>query len=332
MAKPKVSVIVPERNGSEYILDTLRSIKNQDFEDFECLILDNKSTDDTVAKIRGFILGDARFRLIEHERNIGYVGNLNAGLREAEGKYIAYLHADDLWDEKFLSSSVALLEKNPGAGMSFCRFRNIGSDGRAHKIPAINAYSGESRAISARELFSEYIKRDITPVCTVMVRMKVQDEVGEYDPQYPGPCDYQMWLKIVYKWGGAYNSESTSSYRIHGSSGTGLIYDRGILLTEQYSMIHKLFDSFVEKNALNEKLRAKMLETTAWASLRQAVRAVSQNKGDVCRGKCGIALACYPSVKIVFLADVLFLASYFTFIIWPLAKVAVDKAMKVKRN
>ncbi|MFH0927099.1 MAG: glycosyltransferase [Candidatus Micrarchaeota archaeon] len=324
MGRPKVSIIVPEKNGSKYIVETIESIMAQDFEGFECIILDNASTDDTVGRIRRVIGKDGRFRLLVHEKDIGYVANLNAGLLEAKGEYIAYLHADDLWDGKFLSSSVSLLEGHPDAAMSFCRFENIDTNSKKHPVPPKNAFEGASRKIGKEELFQEYMKRDFTPVCTIMVRKSVQDEVGDYDPQFPGPCDYQMWLKISHSHPGVYNSQSASRYRIHGQSGTGPLHERGILLIEQYSMICKLFDS-LGGGEKGEAARKKMLENTAWAALGQAFKAIGQKKAQVCRRKCGIAMMCYPSLLVGLVAAKMYFASYFTFILAPLARFATAR-------
>ena len=327
MNKPKVSVIVPVYNGEKFLEKTLESIRNQEYENFEAIIMDNGSRDGSAAIAKKIAEADSRFVLVENGRNIGYVPNLNKGLSKAEGEYIAFLHADDLWDEKFLSTSVDMLEKNKDAGMSICRFVNIDSAGRRHDIAAINPLGKTQRVVGREELFLHYVERDFSPVCTVLARATVQREIGEYDTQYVGPCDYQMWMKIAYRHPGAYNPNSCSSYRIH-ESGTGRLYDRGQILLEQYSMINKFFDEYAQKTQEDEEFREKMLFNTAWASLRQGFRAISQNKGGVCRRKCGLAVGIFPSVRVCAVAAGLALASVFSFAIWPLAEYIVRGRMR----
>ncbi|MFA5108912.1 MAG: glycosyltransferase family 2 protein [Candidatus Micrarchaeia archaeon] len=328
----RVSVVVPLYNAEKFIAKTLESIRAQEHFEFEVIILDNGSSDKSAQIAEQFCQRDPRFKLYKNNKNIGYVPNLNRGLENATGDYIAFLHADDLWDEKFLSSSIALFAKYPSAGMCFCRFENIDAEGNLHKTKARNALGDETRLIEKDRLFEMYIGRDFTPVCTIMVLRKAQDEAGEYDVQYPGPCDYGMWLKISARFDGIYNSGSTSKYRIHGSSGTSWLIDISTILMEQYSMAHKIFREYLKPGEKDEKLKKKLLRNTALSALRQAANSIAQGKGGVCRSKCALAVAIYPEIDIQIISACIYFASIFTIILSPILSVLIPACLPLLKR
>ena len=92
-----VSIIVPSYNAGAFLADALRSVSDQTLRDFECLVIDDRSTDDGIAVARQFAEADARFRLIELAERCGVSTARNRGLGEARGRWVAVLDADDLF-------------------------------------------------------------------------------------------------------------------------------------------------------------------------------------------------------------------------------------------
>ncbi|EDP3961020.1 TPA: glycosyltransferase family 2 protein [Campylobacter jejuni] len=92
----EVSLVIPAFNSGEFILQTLESVKKQTLKNFECIIVNDFSTDDTLEIIRKNIKNDNRFKIINHKANAGLSASRNTGLRVAQGKYIAFLDSDDL--------------------------------------------------------------------------------------------------------------------------------------------------------------------------------------------------------------------------------------------
>lgn len=107
----KISVILCSYNAGKYIVSTLKSILNQSFSDFEVLILDNASTDETCNYIESF--QDSRIKLFRGEKNIGPYAGLNILLTKAGGKYIAIQDHDDIWHPDKLQKQFDFLENNP---------------------------------------------------------------------------------------------------------------------------------------------------------------------------------------------------------------------------
>jgi GT2 family glycosyltransferase len=127
---PAVSVIIPAYNAGAYIGRTLQSVKHQTFRDFEVIVVDDGSTDDTADVVRAWTEGDERFRLIRQAQS-GQAAARNRAIAEARGRYIAALDADDLWRSAFLAHTVAALEaRGPQAPFAFARSLWIGPDDR----------------------------------------------------------------------------------------------------------------------------------------------------------------------------------------------------------
>jgi glycosyltransferase involved in cell wall biosynthesis len=125
---PTVSVIIPAYNAAWCIGRTLASLQAQALADFECVIVDDGSTDETAACVEAGAAGDPRFVLIRQD-NAGVAAARNRGLREARGRYVANLDADDIWRPQFLSRVVDGLEHaGPGATIGFARSVWIGPD------------------------------------------------------------------------------------------------------------------------------------------------------------------------------------------------------------
>jgi len=114
---PKVTVVIPAYNVENFIAHSLRSVLAQTFVDFEVIVVNDGSTDRTLDVVAGF--ADSRVRAVT-QRNRGLAGARNTGIRQARGRYIAFLDADDLWHPDKLARHVAHLDARPGVGVSYC--------------------------------------------------------------------------------------------------------------------------------------------------------------------------------------------------------------------
>lgn len=112
-----VSVLIPSYNHSAYIASTIQSVLNQSFSDFELLIRDDCSTDNSSEIISGF--SDSRIRAFLSEKNVGVVRSLNFLMEQAKGKYLAILGSDDLRMPEKLEKQVAFLESHPDIDCCF---------------------------------------------------------------------------------------------------------------------------------------------------------------------------------------------------------------------
>jgi len=114
MNSPRVSIILPNHNYADFISDAIASVRAQTLSDWECIIIDDASTDNSVDVIKNLIRSDNRFKLVVNPESLGVSATRNVGLDMARGEYIAFLDSDDCYMEYFLEMLVALA-KNTGA-------------------------------------------------------------------------------------------------------------------------------------------------------------------------------------------------------------------------
>jgi glycosyltransferase involved in cell wall biosynthesis len=115
---PKVTVLVPIFNGEKYLRECVESILNQTFTDFECLVINDGSTDGSAALLKS--LSDHRIRYVENETNSGIANTRNKGLQLAHGQYVAFCDCDDVivptrWSDKWPGWTLTRKSEFPGA-------------------------------------------------------------------------------------------------------------------------------------------------------------------------------------------------------------------------
>ena len=104
---PMISIIVPLYNAEKFIWETVQSVINQTYKDFELLLVDDCSTDRSLAAVE--VINDPRVRVIRQEHNAGAYAARNRGLKEAKGRYIAFLDADDKWEPAKLEEELRFM-------------------------------------------------------------------------------------------------------------------------------------------------------------------------------------------------------------------------------
>lgn len=189
-SSPRVSFIVPCFNeGRTTLLESLESVATQDFEDFECLIVDESTNPESIAACKAFCERDLRFRRVVPPERIGLAASLNMGIAEARGEYVARFDSDDVCLPKRLSLQVAELDARPDIDVIGGGLEIIDAAGRTL---AIRSYPKNHEAI-ARKLHAT------TPLAhpTVMMRRRVVSAAGAYDPSFRFAEDLDLWLRLL---------------------------------------------------------------------------------------------------------------------------------------
>ena len=127
-----VSIITPTYNAEKFIIETLKSVQNQTYQNWEMILVDDASTDETVKIISDFAEKDSRIKLFKLEKNSGNGFARNIALEKAVGKYIAYLDADDLWFPNKLEKQIAFLKEN-NSHFTFSFYDCIDEEGNSLK-------------------------------------------------------------------------------------------------------------------------------------------------------------------------------------------------------
>lgn len=187
---PRVTVITPAYNVARYVGEAVDSVRRQTFTDFEYLVVDDGSADDTAQVVMSRQQGDHRMRLIQIPHS-GLSAARNAGISQARGRYIALLDGDDRWRPTFLARQVALIESlPPDVGLVFCRTRSISENGIPIKV-------GWQRA--GRYDFEEFLVRN-NPAghgSSLLIRASCFADVGGFDEGLRYAEDLDMWLRIA---------------------------------------------------------------------------------------------------------------------------------------
>lgn len=197
MNNPKISVLIPAYNHGKYIRDTIQSVLNQTFPDFELLITDDCSTDDTARIIRSF--SDKRITGIFFDENKGTVRSLNYLLSIAKGEYIAVLGSDDVWEPDKLEKQINVLESDKNIAACFTwatiidQDYNIVNDESKFLINIFNVRNYDKAHIF-REFF---IKGNCFCHSSVMIRKEIHDKIGKYNPAYRQLHDFDLWVRLL---------------------------------------------------------------------------------------------------------------------------------------
>lgn len=112
MKEDLVSIVVPVYNSGKFIKETVETVKAQDYQNWELLLVNDCSTDNSKEEIKKYEKEDNRIRLIDLKENSGAAIARNTGMKEAKGKYIAFLDADDLWENTKLKKQIEFMQKN----------------------------------------------------------------------------------------------------------------------------------------------------------------------------------------------------------------------------
>ena len=123
-----VSVIIPSYNLGQYLPQTLKSVMDQTFEDWECLIVENGSTDASMNVVSDFCAADKRFVPVVFQENVGVAAARNRGLELAEGEYILFLDADDLLDPHYMDAAMAAFKLDPSLDVVYGRAERFGAE------------------------------------------------------------------------------------------------------------------------------------------------------------------------------------------------------------
>jgi glycosyltransferase involved in cell wall biosynthesis len=186
MHTPRVTVLMPVYNGERYVHEAISSILNQTFQDFELLIVNDGSTDNSINIIDSF--NDKRIRVIHNEANIKLIATLNKGLSLAKGQYIARMDCDDISLPKRLEKQFIFMESNPDVAM-------VGS-----WIKVVNEYGGLTRSIKyltpAEYISSVLLFANCFAHPSIFIRSSSLQE-NRYLDSFLHAEDYDLWVRLA---------------------------------------------------------------------------------------------------------------------------------------
>ncbi len=186
--RPQVSVVIPAHNRAELIGDAIDSVLAQSFEDFELIVVDDASTDDTAGVVKRY--ADPRVRLVSNANNLGIPGSRNHGIEVAHGAYIASLDSDDYAYPKRLEVQAAFLDANPDCGVVGSWTNWMDASGRLlrHKVKRRPANPDDAAAML---IFNSCLAQPSVMARTDLLRR------FRYDEQFDMSEDYELWVRMA---------------------------------------------------------------------------------------------------------------------------------------
>jgi glycosyltransferase involved in cell wall biosynthesis len=182
---PRVTVLMPVYNGEQYLPEAMESILNQSFTDFEFLIINDGSTDQSVSIINSY--PDPRIQLVENEGNIGLVHTLNRGIDLTKGEFIARMDCDDISMPDRLSKQLALMEQHPEVGVCGGWIEYFMGRQLLMDFP-----------VSDEDIKQALLSYNPMAHPAVMIRVKViKTNHIYYDPEYQHVEDYELWARLA---------------------------------------------------------------------------------------------------------------------------------------
>ena len=217
--QPLVSVIVPAYNAVRFLPESIPSVLAQTCTDFELIVVNDGSTDDTVACVEAFT--DPRIRLVT-QANRGLAGARNGGIRVARGTFIALLDADDLWHPEKLARHVAHLQANPAIGVSYSASAFMDDEGRDMHL----MQSPKLRGVTPRDVFlrnpvgngsAPVIRRRVLDDIAFAAPTGVEGELWYFDERFRQSEDIECWLRIALSTHWAFEglAEPLTRYRVN---------------------------------------------------------------------------------------------------------------------
>jgi glycosyltransferase involved in cell wall biosynthesis len=188
-ARPRVTVLTATHNAAAFIEATLTSALAQTFQDFEIVVIDDGSEDDTRAVVERVMQSDARIRLI-HQENRGPSATRNRGIGEARGTMIAFLDHDDLWLPEKLALQVALLDAHPDMGVASCYSAVIDREHRCLGWRLGGDPTGD--------VYAEMLEWDmISGGSVALIRRDALERVGPLDETLRFREDWDLWIRLA---------------------------------------------------------------------------------------------------------------------------------------
>lgn len=230
---PAVSVVVPTFNRAQLLGEAIDSILRQTFADFELIVVDDGSNDDTGARVAA--IDDPRIRYVLQPHG-GISSAMNNGIRAARGDLIARLDSDDRWRPEMLATLVPLLQQHPEAAVAYGKGQAMDESGRllAHQQGGPGRFPGDS--------FRSIVYDDCTCNIAIVARRACLEEAGLYDEDLGANEDWDLWLRVARRHPFVFVDRVLVHFRWHDGNLTGLSSPQfGAVLESRTRPLDKLF-------------------------------------------------------------------------------------------
>lgn len=265
------SVVIPLFNKENFISETIESLLNQSFTDFEVIIINDGSTDQSLNVIQPLI--DHRFKFI-HQNNKGVSHARNLGINQSKGKYIVLLDADDFWYPNHLFELKHLISTFPNAGL-FCNNYEIDYD-RKLVLKAVFNFNYNSKPLLIKDYFKGSIINSIAWTSSVAFNRMNFEKIGQFNLKLKTGQDIDLWIRFALHFEVAFNPIITMRYHNYNDGLSKIEYNN-----DRYTLINNFnkeeknnpsLKLYLDINRFAVALRSKMNnETNLYEKLKNEI-------------------------------------------------------------
>ncbi len=205
----KISIVVPSYNQGQFIEETLKSIFNQSYKNYQVIVIDGRSQDKTIKILKRYQKKYPEKLTWISEKDKGQTEAINKGLKLAKGEILTYLNSDDLYEKNTLTEAVDFFKKNPQAKIIYGQGKFINEKGR---------YLGNYK--TQHPDFNSLFKECVISQPTVFFTKEVYEKIGEFDENFNYAMDYDYWIRMVKKYQFYYAEKVIAYTRLHKNSKT----------------------------------------------------------------------------------------------------------------
>lgn len=211
MNNPLVSIITPVYNGDKYISNAIDSVLAQTYKNFELIIINDGSTDNSFNIINTY-LSDTRVRYFE-QNNSGVSAARNTAIEHSKGEFIGFLDQDDLWHPEKLEIQVNFLKKHPEVSLVYSDY-TILNELKNQSYRLSDAASFDSSRCDVNSILT----RNPIGILTVLINKKCLIDAGPLNTRLKGTDDYELWLILALDYKFQFIPQSLATYRWHGEN------------------------------------------------------------------------------------------------------------------
>ena len=256
---PTVSVIIHTYNNEKFIAETVASVLNQTYKDYEIIVVDDGSVDGT----RDVLMPYMQKIRYHYKENGGIASAKNAGIGLSQAEFVAFLDHDDLWAPDKLQLQMEHFNENPQIGLVYAKYTSF-RDGEELRTKPEKGYSGW--------IFKELLSKSFIQTSTVVVKRECLDAVGPYDETFSLGDEYDMFLRIAQKFQCGFVDKGLTRYRVHdtNASNNDFLFDN-----ENLGVYKKVYNNFTDIDGVEKKILRKRI---ARYSMKVAEGLYSQGK------------------------------------------------------
>ena len=291
-----VSIIAVSYNHSPFVIETLNSILLQTYKNWELIIVDDCSKDDTVEKIENWIkTNNVRCKFIKHDQNQGVCKTFNEGLTYCKGEFLQIISCDDILNLDKLEKQVSILNGLEAQVAFLFSDAYIIENGAVSDIPLFLARFKLSDKPIIENLYELLLEGNFIPAMSALIRMKIAREMGGFDESLPYE-DYDFWLRVTQKYKCYFSEYPSVKYRLHENNLHANLKSKQFL---DYWVLIKHKSSLIARERINKIIYRMAIQKNDDLSSKNVLIDIKKNHLEIVKSKF-IRWLLYWSLPLIF--------------------------------